>query len=92
MQLTVSAQERQKELPWRLNYCSSPEDTFFKHGLKSRGFATPETSITSQDLAFCDSFLANPYKHAVDRRTKKIVNKENQNPTNTCMKVHIIPD
>lgn len=60
MQLTVSAQERQKkELPWRLNDCSSPEDAFIKNGLNSRGCAILVTLITSLDLAFWNAFLVN---------------------------------
>lgn len=64
MQLTVSAQERQKkELPWRLNDCSSPEDAFIKNGLNSRGCAILVTLITSLDLAFWNAFLVNSNKH-----------------------------
>lgn len=94
-QSTVSAQERQKEeLPWRLNYCSSPEDAFFKHGLNSGICAIPVILITSQDLAFWDGFIVNSYKHPGDKgecrgekrelkktnNQKKKLNKTNNKP------------
>lgn len=98
IQLTVPAQERQKkELPWRLNYCSSPEDTSFKYRLKHRGCLLHVTLIVLQDLAFWKGFLVSSNKHpgmrvrrkrACLRKINKQINKTNKN----CMEVHIILD
>lgn len=101
MQLTVSAQERQKkELPWRQNDCSSPEDAFIKHGLNSRGCAILVTLITSLDLAFWDAFLVNSNKHqkvggGEGRRKRELKKTNKPTPSNTTeksMKLPIVPD
>lgn len=98
MQLTVSAQERQKELPWRLNDCSSPEDAFIKHGLNSRACAILVTLITSLDLAFWDAFLGNSNRHqkvgGVREEGRESLRKQTnpQNTTENSKKLHIVPD
>lgn len=91
MQLTVSAQERQKkELPWRQNDCSSPEDAFIKHGLNSRGCAILVTLITSLDLAFWDAFLVNSNKHqkagGVREEGRESLRKQTNQPPQTQQK------